>query len=184
MKNKISLQIIFWLTLFAISLAFSLRFDKWEEKFIIELVNIAFYAAAFYINILVIFPQFYNTKRGTYYFFSLILLIVFAIGLLSFNKFMNDVLQDYYYSRHRTASFFYQPLWLLMIYLTGTVFSIQEVLNQQIAHNKKITEDKLKTELQLLKNQINPHFLILSPMELKALDMACLAHHIFHLLQA
>jgi LytS/YehU family sensor histidine kinase len=50
-------------------------------------------------------------------------------------------------------------LWLSFIYLIGTVYSIQHMLNQQIIHNKKMMEEKLETELQLLKAQINPHFL-------------------------
>jgi len=33
------------------------------------------------------------------------------------------------------------------------------MLNQQIRRNKIISEEKLQTELQLLKSQINPHFL-------------------------
>jgi LytS/YehU family sensor histidine kinase len=54
---------------------------------------------------------------------------------------------------------FRHALWLFLVFMIGTVYSIQEMLNKNILHQEKIMEEKLKTELQLLKAQINPHFL-------------------------
>ena len=159
MKNKVLLQIIFWLTLLAINLALASRLDDFDEEMLIEVVHVAFYAAVFYLNILVLFPKFYDQKRNLYIILSIILLVLVAIALFNLNELFFDLIRDRHRDRRWGISAFIQPLWLVMVYLIGTVYSIQHVLNQQIKRNKIITEEKLQTELQLLKNQINPHFL-------------------------
>jgi LytS/YehU family sensor histidine kinase len=64
-----------------------------------------------------------------------------------------------YYNWLEIIMTFRHVLWLLLVFLAGTVYSIQKMLTRQTAHHKKVMEEKLQTELQLLKAQINPHFL-------------------------
>ena len=159
MKNKIALQVIFWLFVLAINLALASRFDDFDDEMVIEVVNVVFYAAVFYLNVTVIFPRYYVLRKSTYIVASLFILVFSSIALFNLNKLLFDLLRDHHWNRGWGISTFIQPLWLIMIYLAGTVFSIQHLLNQQIKRNKEIIEEKLQTELQLLKNQINPHFL-------------------------
>lgn len=158
-RNKRIVHIVFWLTLLAVNLALASRLDDFDAELIIEVINVGFYAAIFYLNVLVLFPQLYEDNKVTYIVTSLLLLIIAAIALHFLNDLLLDLFGEYRRSRRRGISFFYQPLWMALIYLVGTVFSIQDMLSEKVRRIQKITEEKLQTELQLLKNQINPHFL-------------------------
>ncbi|MBN1158982.1 MAG: sensor histidine kinase [Bacteroidales bacterium] len=159
MKTKITLQTVFWIIVLAINMALWYRFGEFRREWLDEIAYIICYGLVFYINILYLFPRYYKDKGELYFLFSTLLILFFSV----FGALFNEVI--YYLLRHRhfnwfdNEEFFTQSLWLILIYLTGTVYGIQDMLNQQIKHNQKITEEKLQTELQLLKNQINPHFL-------------------------
>lgn len=156
---RVALHIAFWLTLLAINIAVASRFDDFHIEMLVEIVNVAVYAAVFYLNVLVLFPKYYPSDRIAYIVISLALLILFSILLSQADRLFFMLAFDYHHVREWGISTFIHPLWLIMIYLIGTVYSIQHLLNQQIRRNREIAEEKLHTELQLLKNQINPHFL-------------------------
>ncbi len=160
MKNRtVFIHLSFWFVLLAINLALVSRLEDFDAELIVEFMNVAFYAAIFYLNILVIFPQMYEDNKVTYIVTSLLLLILAAIGLHYLNELLLDLLGERRRNRGWGISFFYQPLWMALIYMVGTINSIQKMLNEKTGRIQKITEEKLQTELQLLKNQINPHFL-------------------------
>jgi two-component system LytT family sensor kinase len=159
MKNKIALQIVFWIALLGINLALWYRFEDIEEEWVDEVINFLSYGCVFYVNILVLFPKYYDTKRGIYLLSSLLLIIAVSFIFSLINRFVFQYIGNHHVHKLRISELFTESFWLILVYLIGTVYSIQDKLNQQITHNKKITEEKLQTKLQLLKNQINPHFL-------------------------
>jgi two-component system LytT family sensor kinase len=160
MKNKIALQIVFWIALLGINLALRFRFEAFQEGWMDDVVNVISLAVVFYLNILLLFPKYYDTKREVYILLSILLIVIVSVAISLINDVvLNYLMNDHHENRHRTADLFTQSIWLILVYLIGTVYSIQNKLNQQITHNKIITEEKLQTKLQLLKNQINPHFL-------------------------
>jgi two-component system LytT family sensor kinase len=160
MTKKFFLQAGFWLTIFVINLAFSPRNDHSSNGLVFEIICLLVYAAAFYLNVLYLFPKYYERSNLKYILFSAALIFLIFFVIHAINRFM------FWHPgrRHHDNWFqifisFRQLLWLAFIYLIGTVYSIQHMLNQQISRNKKMMEEKLETELQLLKAQINPHFL-------------------------
>lgn len=160
MAKKIYLQAGFWSIILVINLALAQSGRHPVEAVIFELISIVFYAVAFYANMLWLFPKFYERSKTGYVLRSLLFLvcIFLVLHILGAAVFGHDR------GRHHKQFFdiialFRQAFWLILIYMIGTVYSIQEKLNQQISHNKIVTEEKLQTELQLLKAQINPHFL-------------------------
>ena len=159
MKNKIALQIVFWITLLAINLAFRYRFENFKEEWLGTLIYVISFGLVFYINILFLFPRYYDTKRGKYIIFSILMIILVSVIVSFFNETILHYLRYHHVNKHKVADIFTLSFWLILVYLIGSVYSIQNKLNQQITHNKLITEEKLQTKLQLLKSQINPHFL-------------------------
>lgn len=160
MKKKIYLQAGFWIIILVINLALSQGGRHPVHDVLFELISIMLYAVAFYVNTLWLFPKYFEHTKAGYLAGSLLLLasiflIIHAIGREFFGH--NE-------GRHHRQFFdfiffFRQAFWLVLIYMIATVYSIQEKLSQEITRNKIVNEEKLRTELQLLKAQINPHFL-------------------------
>ena len=159
MKNKISLQVVFWIALLGLNFALRYRFGGFEDGWLDEVINLVSYILVFYVNILFLFPKFYDAKRELYILLSIILILALSIAASYFSGYLLHYFQFRHDDRHKTLDMFTKSIWLLLVFLIGTVYSIQDKLNQQITHNKIINEEKLQTKLQLLKNQINPHFL-------------------------
>lgn len=160
MYKKIILQVFFWATILILNIAFM----AWDSKSgFLEVLTVATYAIVFYFNILYLFPKLYKSHRLQYFLSGIILM---AAALL-FIEFLGELFfPEYNNRRHRSRSdwieiiiTFRYALWLVLIFLIGTVYSIQDMLNKQIKRHEKVMEEKLQTELQLLKAQINPHFL-------------------------
>jgi two-component system, LytTR family, sensor kinase len=160
MKKKFYMQALFWITIVVIHLAFLQSERHPEETLIFDLISILLYAFAFYLNLLWLFPRFYDKSKTFYWAGSMVLLIAIfliiqGVGMLVFG---------HEGPRHHRPFLYYfalfrQAFWLVLIFMIGTVYSIQKMLNHQISRNKEVIEEKLQTELQLLKAQINPHFL-------------------------
>ena len=157
MKRKVLLQSGFWLAVLIINLAFIAGDEL--KAILFETLCVGMYAVVFYANILVLFPSKYEKDKIRYWIYGIILMGI----ILAFI----EVLSELIFSSHRhhrgdwleVLMTFRHALWLFLMFMTGTVYSIQEMLNRNIHHQEKMMEEKLKTELQLLKAQINPHFL-------------------------
>jgi LytS/YehU family sensor histidine kinase len=157
MNKRIYLQIGLWLTIILINLAF-MGVDNFRALFF-ELFCVGLYAFSFYLNVLLLFPKYYDTRKFKYWLYGIILmgLVLSLINLVS--DFLWGNRKHHHNDWLEIILTFRQALWIVLIFLIGTMYSIQEMLNRQIEHNKKVIEEKLQTELQLLKAQINPHFL-------------------------
>lgn len=157
MKRKLLLQSGFWLAVLVINLAF-IAGDEPRAIFF-ETLCVGLYAVVFYVNILFLFPSQYEKDKTRYWIYGIILMGI----ILAFIETLSNLVFGSH--RHHRGDWlevlmtFRHALWLFLMFMTGTVYSIQEMLNKNILHQEKMMEEKLKTELQLLKAQINPHFL-------------------------
>lgn len=133
---------------------------------IFTFLNLLFFALAFYINTLFIFPKYYdsnNVKR--YVFVTLIIIAILSVTyVLSESGLMviHDIELPKHISnpkKHLVFMFIRIFFWLIFIVSTGSFFLVQTKLREHEKINKQVSEEKLNTELKLLKAQINPHFL-------------------------
>jgi hypothetical protein len=158
MIKRILLQVGFWITIFVINLALVPGDYLASNALLFEMICVAAYAFLFYLNVLFLFPKYYEKSRIKYFILGIVLILMVFMVMHAINRMIfwrpegrrhhNDWFEMFFTIRYL--------LWFGFIYLIGTVYSIQHMLNQQIIRNKKMMEEKLETELKLLKAQINP----------------------------
>lgn len=130
-------------------------------QFMLEiLVRNGLLAVLIYTNLFVLIPRYAQRKKlGAYVF---LLLLGFALYIAAKNT--HDVyLYGYTMGDVERREFFYNSLYNLSIAFFYVTFSVALQLSRewyaQREHIRKIEIEKLNTELEYLKAQINPHFL-------------------------
>ncbi len=161
--DRASVQTLQWLvwTFVWLSIFFSyLSMDGWRQSSIYSTLNCIFYATLIYTNILLLFPKLYAAGKKTGYFFSVILLILtlsFIRGWVYWKVYntwfvMNEkyALSSVIYSSllSNTYTFILSLVFRIALAYFGLKKQAQEMLLQ-----------KSQAELNLLKSQVQPHFL-------------------------
>lgn len=120
----------------------------------------AFHIPVVYFHLYVLLPKLFKNKKYLAYCASVIGLIVFTIPLKTFVVF--TVFGDYFGQVEVEEDF---PIVInniisssvLLIITTGLWYAEQGIINLRV--REELKRVKLESELQLLRNQINPHFL-------------------------
>ena len=162
LKRKIWLPIVIWLTLFLIIFNIADYFQSTHHAFINASYEIISNATIFYITALFLFPRYYKTGKG-YFWVSVLFLLTATIilGLIDINY-----ISQFRGGKHPDPE--KPPLIFKFImnlfssgftYFVATSLSLMEQTRELQETEKVLTEEKLETELKLLKAQINPHFI-------------------------
>lgn len=154
------LQWIIWALLFGINVLTLLHFDTFLQSVGYSIIMISSYMAIVYGNAAWLIPRFYmRQKKLIYALLVLLLLIIVAIyrsvtSWWFYNTYFAPKPQDF-----RWASVFGTMVSGVLIYFTSVLFYIAvryfQLQEQQQVLEKKQTE----SELNLLKAQVQPHFL-------------------------
>lgn len=163
-----------WLAFFSLPLLFRPRFgpDPQSGAFRLPmplpmLVNNIFMIIAFYVNLLVLMPRFFNKKRWGYYAFFTSLFILASFWLHDLTRELEILLGvgrpfNPYRNRPRGVFEFRQFSFLYTFGLIWAVSMVYHLLGQLQAsrrHAEEVKASALQAELSFLKAQINPHFL-------------------------
>ncbi|WP_176328523.1 sensor histidine kinase [Arenibacter amylolyticus] len=122
-------------------------------------ITVGLCALVFYTNIFAFLKTYFQDKKTRSYLLKLGVTIFLAMGLsIILNKYVN------YYDDPRKEVFLFPSFGLHMaLFVFYTVISFAYAFTLEWFKNEKlrnqITQEKLKTELNFLKAQINPHFL-------------------------
>lgn len=147
-----------WLSILMINLAMMTR-RQVSDSVLFEVFCLLVYSGVFYVNTILIFPRTYEKSRKKYWISGLILALVAFVII----EIASEIVWGTHHHRGKDwiekVLSFKQVLWIIIIFLSGTIFSTQELLARQLINREKLIEEKLQTELQLLKAHINPHFI-------------------------
>ncbi len=165
LKNKkleISIHLLIWLVLFFLPAAFSLGSDgSWLELFKHFWLQLIFLAVIFYINYLILINWLYTNKKISF----IVVNVVIIIALIIFKHQIFGWIESprpkgIGGGRRPPEGFIY--FMDFMIYMIPVAFAIAINSGQKMKQAEEIKREadniKLKSELQHLKYQLQPHF--------------------------
>ena len=135
--------------------------DGWRQSGIYAVLHCIFYATLIYTNILVLFPRLYLTGKRTWYVLSVIALIL-VMGVIRgatytwiYNTFFAKK-QEY---EHMMQTIYACIISNVFIYVLSLIIRIAIAYFGLKKQTQEILLQKSQAELNLLKSQVQPHFL-------------------------
>ncbi|MCC8426529.1 sensor histidine kinase [Mucilaginibacter sp. UR6-11] len=154
------LQWLIWIAVFLILFFSVLPMDGWIYAFIFAPVSVAFYLLVIYGNILVLFPRFYLTGRKVQY-------VIYVIIMLVGGGLARGYTTHYLYNKliatkpmtMAASDLIYVIVTGFLTFLLSFIFRIAIAYFDLKQQSEKIMAQKSQAELDLLKSQVQPHFL-------------------------
>ena len=121
-----------------------------------------------YLNLYVLIPRFFITKRYIGYLLTVLgSCIIAAMLIRAIQNAENTTLSTYLYSLGRIIMLNICP-----VFFVATFIKLWQLWYRQLQMNREILEEKLKAELNYLKAQVHPHFLFNTLNNLYSLTLA------------
>ena len=141
------------------------------------LTNNIFLVIAFYINLFVLMPRFFNTKKWGYFVFFTLLFLIISLYFHQFSQWLERNLWPDMFQQHgprpgemnsagfhdhnrgfsfRQFSFIYL---FIMTWALSMAYYLFVQLQESVRRADQVLATALQSELSFLKAQINPHFL-------------------------
>ena len=154
MKKIVAYHTLLWLFVFGMILD-SMLFDyEWKDAILFSLLECGISAFIAYANLLFFIPKFFERKGKLVYIISIIvffILIFVPYHLLDLGYYLLDILP------HRI--FFSFTVNFISLILISFLFWKVNQYELEKKRSLALNNQKLKTELLLLKSQVSPHFL-------------------------
>jgi sensor histidine kinase YesM len=158
--TAIQLQQAVWVSVFVVIMLSLLPMDPLGQAFAYAIIYTAFYAAIIYGNILWLYPKLYQKGRFVWYVLAVIVFL-FAVGIIRgfitltiYNTFFAPKPQEMTFKV--LSSFIIGGI---LIFLLSFIFRIAIAYFDLKRHSEEILAQKTQAELNLLKSQVQPHFL-------------------------
>jgi len=158
-KRNTLFSISFWMFLFVIHFQMGNYFQPWNYAIISASYNTLTIVAMYYLTVLYLFPLYYRKGRR-YFLISSIIIIIMGVAFTLVDKHLIPEIVNI--ERDKPPVQFHFARYIMTMAFTffvGTSISLIEQTNKMRETEKILTEEKLETELKLLKAQINPHFI-------------------------
>ncbi|CAM1369884.1 sensor histidine kinase [Tenacibaculum xiamenense] len=164
MKRKVFIHIAFWLGCLAVWSAQDLAYYPYYSKNIVtNLFKLFPYLPFVYINLYFLVPKFLLRKKVNHY------LLLSSLGVI-FTTFLTSWSLIFFYNyirKYKGKAVFYSSLEgglsllsdvVIIVCLSMILLLIKEWFEKD-NYTKEIEKKNMEVELQMLKNQLNPHFL-------------------------
>ncbi len=164
-----NLHIIFWLLLYLFLVIIDYN-EEFVYTLVKELINVIFFAAIVYINLLYIIPNYLSNKS----IFTYIIVLAVTAAILTPLKTLALYLissGDTQLQNSILSNMAYLFLSSLFIGSSSTIYHIVRDWLTQQQEKKELQNKTLQSELRFLKSQINPHFLFNTLNSLYALTL-------------
>jgi sensor histidine kinase YesM len=154
------LQWLIWVAVFLIIFFSYLPEDGFYQAGIFSLLNVSFYAVVIYGNIKFLYPKFYETgKKVQYAIFAFIFVVSAGLSrgyLLTYIYNQYFALKPEVITKGTILNFMIAGF---LTYLLSFIFRIAIAYFTLKQQSEKILAQKSQAELNLLKSQVQPHFL-------------------------
>jgi len=161
LQPDILYHLIFWIAFFFFLVIFHKPTNSLVVKILDGLIHIAFYLIIVYVNFFYLFKKFVDNGKIAKYVASLMLLVVMIFPL------KHCVFYGFDLSEHVYSTF----LSCFFIASMSSIFLIFQDWYRQKSEQAFLQQQNLKSELNFLKTQINPHFLFNTLNSLYALTL-------------
>lgn len=172
--SKYKFHFLLWLTIL-ISFFFETAWIYKQQRTAYLLympLKISLQATILYFNLFFLIPRFYNVKTKRKLYWLLVVILFIVVG------FLNNILELSLWRKFNTADptnmlrYILINLQLPLRYLIFSAILKKTVdFYWQQEHIKKVEVEKVKAEMDVLKAQVNPHFLLNTMNNLYALSM-------------
>jgi len=161
---------LFWLLVLATLCFFDYRITGWPLVLYTKLIDVIFYAAIIYLNLLYLIPNFLTAKRFWIYVSlllgSVLILTPIKVAIQVFLFANEPTIQS---SLVENQSYYFLSMFLIMG--SSTIYSIiSEWLIHQ-SEKRDLQTQTMQSELKFLRSQVNPHFLFNTLNNLYALTL-------------
>ncbi|MGZ3834106.1 MAG: sensor histidine kinase [Mucilaginibacter sp.] len=154
------LQWLIWIAVYLIIFFSLVPEDGLYQAGLFTIINVSFYAVIIYGNIKFLFPRLYEKGHKAEYVVCVIILLI-AVGLSRGNLIMY-LYNTYFAKKPELITFGMQLNFVIagfLTYLLSFVFRIAIAYFSLKQQAEKILVQKSQAELNLLKSQVQPHFL-------------------------
>lgn len=157
-RNKWT-QAAVWLAIFAVYFNMIYYFSSPLKAFVIAAYNVGSLLLVFVVIANYVFPKYYH-KRSTYFTIAFSLIILVSLSIVIGEQIY---IHNFVHEEDNTPPFVFHFVriftQLTLAFFIATAIRFMEHSAMLTEREKQLNEDKFKTELKLLKAQINPHFI-------------------------
>jgi two-component system, LytTR family, sensor kinase len=167
-KSNVKSHLTFWVLLIFLLVFLSNNRDGISSLFVMEAINVSFFAMIVYLNIYYIFPNYIKQKNLAKHLTWLLLasaMITPIKALLLFN------MKQFFDISYNLENQFFIFLGTFFVVVLSTIYSILKDWIHSQNEKQELVNQQLQSELKFLKSQINPHFLFNTLNSLYALTL-------------
>ncbi|MGN8071413.1 sensor histidine kinase [Mucilaginibacter sp. SG564] len=154
------LQLLIWVAVLLLIFFSALPMDGPRKSVISTIISTLSYAIIIYGNILFLYPIFYQKRKFVWYGVLVVLLLV-VVGML--RGYISIIVYQYFSIIKPVHISFWRLLYYvpsgILIYILSLIFRISIAYFTLKQQTEEIMLQKSQAELNLLKSQVQPHFL-------------------------